>query len=239
MSKKDYITFNLNVEFCVTRDAAPDATAQKRLITTTRSWISEAERLFNTKPKLKIHPEWRWNITGVPASFKNLGEYRRFMDKNFDNIVGDKKTEGALVVLVTDSDLLFTKKAKTTKDDKTYAGYSYFPHCVNPFGRKTGIFMNADVLDSTFAHELGHMLSLKHTFESYVGFKKNCNRDYPKGDKGKGGSKKGSRINLMDYGRGSLAVFLNSCQKERAAKQRRLYMTRKGETNYRKLKGLV
>lgn len=239
MSKKDYNTFNLNVMFCVTKDAAPDTTAQKHTITAIRSWISEAERLFITKPKLKVYPKWEWNVTGVPKSFKNLSSYRRFMDKNFDNIVGDKKTEGTLVVLVTDSDLLFTKKAKKSKDDKMYGGYSFFPHCVNPFGRKSGIFMNLDVLDSTFAHELGHLLSLKHTFESYVGFKKNCNRDYPKGDKGKGGSKSGKRINLMDYGRSGLTVFLNSCQKERAAKQRRLYMTSKGETNYRKLKGLV
>ena len=57
MSKKDYNTFNLNVMFCVTKDAAPDTTAQKHTITAIRSWISEAERLFITKPKLKVYPK--------------------------------------------------------------------------------------------------------------------------------------------------------------------------------------
>lgn len=236
---KDFDTFHLNVRFCVTTEAAPDSNSQKQTILTTRAWVDRAEGLFDDKPRLKISSDWKWNVSGVPATFKNLGDYRSFMDKNFDNVVGADKTEGALVVLVTNSNLVFTKNPDKPDDDKVYGGYSFFPHCVNPFGRKTGIFMNIDVRQSTFAHELGHMLSLKHTFEPYIGLKNNCNKDYPKGEKGQGGSRKGDRINLMDYGRkDSDTVFLNECQKERAAKQRRLYMTNDGETNYRKLKGL-
>jgi hypothetical protein len=145
------------------------------------------------------------------------------MDNNFDNIVGENKTEGCLHVLVVDS---------ITKDNKTLAGSSFFPHYVTPFGRKHGIVMVIDALSSTFAHELGHMFSLKHTFEKYVGFKKNCNEDFPKC---KGGTRKGRKINLMDYNR-SDAVLLNECQKERATKQRRLYLTKDGDVNYRKLR---
>ena len=228
--KKEHKTFNLNVRF----NYAAKAVSQCRAESTIKGWIKEAERLYKDKPSLKIHPEWKWKVKGVPSnlSFKNGRELRKFMDDKFDNIVGKSKTDGCLQVLVVDS-------AKTTKNNKSFAGYSFFPACVTPFGRKHGIIMDIGALKSTFSHELGHMLSLKHTFESYVGLKKNCNKGYPKGEKGKGGTRKGKRINLMDYNRkNSDTIFLNDCQKERSAKQRRTYMTKDGETNYRKLKGL-
>ncbi len=44
------------------------------------------------------------------------------------------------------------------------------------------------------------MFSLKHTLEKYIGFKKNC-KDFPKGEEGKGGTRKGRKINLIDYNR--------------------------------------
>lgn len=230
VKKKDIETFNLNVRFSYA-SKVPKNEGKARI----KKWIDEAERLFNDKPKLKIDTEYKWNIkTDNNPTFKNSRELRRFMDNNFDNIVGADKTEGCLQVLVVDSITIGKNNSKIT-----LFGSSFFPHCVTPFGRKHGIIMDIDALNSTFAHELGHMFSLKHTFEKYVGFKNNCNKDFPKGEDGKGGTRKGKTINLMDYNRkDSDKVWLNECQKERAAKQRRLYLTRKGEVNYRKLKGL-
>ena len=226
--KKEYNTFHLNVRFNFAVKNVSQSTGESRI----KGWIKEAERLYKDQPSLKISPEWK--VKGVPSDleFKNGRELKKFMDDNFDNIVGKSKTDGCLQVLVVDS-------AKTTKGNKSFAGYSFFPACVTPFGRKYGIIMDIGALKSTFAHELGHLLSLKHTFESYVGLKKNCNKGYPKGKDGKGGTRKGSRINVMDYNRADRdTVFLNDCQKERSAKQRRTYMTKDGQTNYRKLKGL-
>ncbi|HNP30333.1 MAG TPA: M43 family zinc metalloprotease [Nitrospirales bacterium] len=228
--KKEHTTFHLNIRF----SSAVKGSTQSQTETTIKNWIKDAERCYKDKPALKIHPEWKWNVKGVSnnLSFTTGRELRKFMDDKFDNIVGKSKTEGCLQVLVVDS-------AKTTKDNQSFAGHSFFPHCVVPFGRKHGIIMDIDALKSTFSHELGHFLSLKHTFEPYVGLKKNCNKGYPKGESGKGGTRTGRRINVMDYKRkDSDTTFLNNCQKERAAKQRRMYMTKAGDTNYRKLKGL-
>lgn len=228
--KKEHATFHLNVRF----NAAVKNGSRSRMQTIINGWIKDAERVLKDKPGLKIHPEWKWNVKGVPnnLSFANGRELRKFMDKNFDNVVGNSKTDGCLQVLVVDS-------AKTTNDNKSFSGHAFFPHCVVPFGRKHGIIMDIDTLKSTFSHELGHMLSLKNTFERYVGLKKNCNRGYPKGEPGKGGTRKGRRINVMDYKRKNTdTTFLNDCQKERAAKQRRMFLTKNGDTNYRRLKGL-
>jgi len=226
--KKEYTNFNVNVRFNYAVKKVSQSTGEARI----KGWIKEAERLYKDKPSLKITPEWKWTVRGVPSnmSFKNSRELRKFMDDKFDNIVGKSKSEGCLQVLVVDS---------VEKKGNSLLGSSFFPKCVTPFGRKHGIIMDIDAFKAVFAHELGHMLSLKHTFESYVGLKKNCNKGYPKGDKGMGGTRKGKRVNVMDYKWDDRdSVFLNDCQRERSAKQRRTYMTKDGETNYRKLKGL-
>ena len=229
--KKQYNKFTLRVRFNFAK-GVKGTNAEKKA--TVERWIRVAERCYRDKPNLKISPEWRWSVASVPAnlSFKNSRELRKFMDDSFDNLVGDKRTKGCLQVLIVDSVI-------KTKENKSLNGSAFFPHCVTPFARKHGIIMDYGALKSTFAHELGHVFSLKHTFGSYVGTKRNCNRGYPKGKNGQGGTRSGNRINLMDYDRkDSNTVFLNDCQCKRAAKQRRLYMTRDGDTNYRKLRGL-
>lgn len=151
--KKEHSTFHLNVRFS---SAVKDST-RSQTETTIKKWIKDAERCYKDQPALKIHPEWKWNVKGVSdnLSFSNGRELRKFMDDKFDNVVGKSKTEGCLQVLVVDS-------AKTTKDNQSFSGHSFFPHCVVPFGRKHGIIMDIGALKSTFCHELGHFLSLNN-----------------------------------------------------------------------------
>lgn len=236
--KKKVEKFHLNVEFVIGIDNYDKAK--------TRAWIEReikhAERLFCDKPALDIHAKYvRKTKAGgrslARMEFKNGREYGKFMDNYFDNVVGKKKTDGRLRVLVVNTLQIGTRKI---------GGRAWFPHCVVPFNRKHGISAQYGN-DGVLAHELGHMLSLKHTFERYVGLKKPCNKDYKPKVKGNSKRKDGS-YNVMDYtpdsfttkiqSNGKSNLYLNKCQRDRAAKQRRVYMTNKGKTNYRKLKGL-
>jgi len=228
MSKKDFDTFNLNICFSSASVKKSKTDVEAKI----SAWAKEAERLFDDKPALKIKTEIIHNVKGVAADIKFASDkdLKKYMDDEFDNIVGKDKTEGALQVLVVDS---------ISVGSGGIGGESFFPHCVAPFGSKRGIILDVDKLSSSLAHELGHTFSLKHTWDSYVGFKDNCNKDFPKGEAGKGGTRNGLKINLMDYERTENDTnVLNECQRDRSAHQRRIYMTNDGETNYRKLKGL-
>jgi hypothetical protein len=84
------------------------------------------------------------------------------------------QTEGHVTILVGKTlcwnDLLGKRQC--------WGGYSGFPHDVNPFGRKKGVWLSATADKYTLAHELGHVFSLKHTFEPYVGLNKPCNKGF-------------------------------------------------------------
>ena len=235
MSKRSHNTFHLNVEF-----VAGMATYNK---TATKSWIASevalAEKLYRDSPRLKV--KW-WIKRQTRAGgkslanmrFKNKVQYRTFMDRYMDNVVGTTKTKGRLKVLLVDS--------VTVKDSTGILGIAFLPHCVTPFHRKYGVLVVNKSWPMVLAHELGHVFSLKHTFERYTGLKLNCNKGYKKGETGKGDSRKSNgRYNVMDYPprNPGTKVYLNKCQKERSGNQRYTYMTTKGETNYRKLKGLA
>ena len=189
--------------------------------------------------------------------FDSGAEYASFMDHNFDN-VAVTKTSGHLIVLITDKLCIGSKKdASGNLVPKCWGGYGHFPHWVNPFSRKRGITILATKDQYTFAHELGHIFGLKHTFEPYVGFNLQCNDPYkPKGrPAGECNSCANGKIlydpngdpsgcngptNIMDYCTSKTGnEFFNACQEERAANQRQSYMTDSGETNYFKLKGLA
>lgn len=256
-------TFDLEVQF-VNGTKAQDNTALERdkII----PWVQKAEQQYVQKPSLKIH----YTITNQRKAagrdlstlhFDGMSDFGKFMDENFDN-VARTKTEGHLTILVGDSlcwkDLL--------GKEVCWGGWSHFPHDVNPFGRKKGIWLSATNGSYTLAHEMGHLFSLKHTFEPYVGLNKQCNEGF--GNKnvfapalghcnscggtivpaGTGYICRGGVSNVMDYcdayhadPSGRLTTegneTLNVCQQERAADQRTQYLTKDGKVDYIALAG--
>ncbi|MFK7992988.1 MAG: Dickkopf N-terminal cysteine-rich domain-containing protein [Granulosicoccus sp.] len=229
-----------------------------------RTNIRTAESVYNNAPALKIHPSFvRENHPEIQTyfmpqdagysylGFQNASELVRFMDDNFDN-QARTKTEGHLTVLVVDNIV------KNENKEKGLCGRATFPHWVNPFSRKLGILMAGECVKTDrylLSHELGHFFSIKHTFESYVNLNlfsvSNCNKEF--GNKIKCNSCQGRPIankdgdlrscdgiaNIMDYCASIIGKeVLNACQLNRAAKQRKRYQTKDGETNYQAMAGL-
>lgn len=112
--------------------------------------------------------------------------------------------------------------------------------------------------DWLLAHEFGHIFGLIHTFSTYqkLAPENNCNRNFlPKSTdddpalgycnacsglvEEKGGQDTClGRLNIMDYCAGDNATtYLNSCQIDRAAQQRKIYSTSGHYTNYNALAG--
>ena len=233
MSKDDFKQLKLNIKFCITKAAGPDPTSQKKAIAEVWQWIAKAEEMFNDNPSLKINPTFQLNTINVPTSFRDIGEAKAFLKDHYDNIVGDSKTEGSLVVAVMATGVTLTHKPDKSCDNSGFGGLSFFPDSVNPLGRKHGIALSLTKPPASFAHELGHMFGLVHSFEKDGGFNKNCNKDFS--DK-EGGTRNGNRINMMDHGlRDSDDIWMNACQKEKAADHRKRLLTRDGKTDYREL----
>ncbi len=238
---KDYLVctrtvWEVNVQFVI---ADPDFAGAKKWV---EDSIQVAQDLYDADPALVIKATFvqethRGGRDLNNLNFKNNREFHKFMDDHFDH-VAMSRTTGYLQVLVV--------APKVDKDGNTYGlrvggetpgGKSNFPHNVIPFSRKHGpVVMNGSNL-SHFAHELGHIQGLKHTFEPYTGGSR-CNKDYKKGDKGKGDSlRSDGTINVMDYDRGTRTPYLNSCQAKRAAKKRKQWMTTDGKVKYKLVRG--
>ena len=260
-------TFDLNIRFVNGTKNTSNSDLERNLII---PWVEEAERQYSTKPSLKVsYTIDRQTMAGgrdlSDLNFDSRADFNKFMDENFDNYARTE-TDGHLTVLVGDTltwtDLL-GKKQK-------WGGYSNFPHDVNPFDRKKGVWLSVTAPKFDLAHELGHVFSLKHTFEPYIGLNKQCNEGF--GNKNifapelghcnscEGRIAKapwddsayiceGGVSNIMDYCLSLMAdasegftvigtETLNVCQQERAADQRRQYMTDDGKVNYIKLAGL-
>lgn len=220
---KDYLActravWKVNVQFVIA-SAARDSTIE--------AWVNKeieiAEALFDDDPALKIVPTFVYETKRGgkdldDATFKNDQEYSKFMDKHFDT-VAHSKTSGYMQVLVQTGQ----------------SGRAAFPHRVNPLSRKHGARVQVGVF-STLAHELGHTFGLLHTWDVYT--TANCNKDYKKGEKNQGSTKRtDGSVNVMDYNRGTITPFLNECQRDRAAKRRRAWTTNGGHVNYQDIKG--
>lgn len=143
-----------------------------------QSWIEEAEKQYATKPRLKISYtiERKTTVASRDLSsltFNGMAEFNKFMDEHFDN-QAKTETEGHLTLLVGNTlcwnDLLGKQKC--------WGGWANFPHDVNPFNRKKGIWLSEGSDKYLLTHELGHFFSLKHTFEPYIGLNKQCNKDF-------------------------------------------------------------
>ncbi len=210
--------FAVNVHFVF---AVPEDKADLAWV---RAEIANAERIYSADPPLRIKPTYLYETERGGRDLDNLTfdsdrKFHKYMDDHFDH-VAMSKTTGYLQVLV----------------QSTQRGKANFPHNVQLATRKHGPRLQMGV-QSTFAHELGHIFGLLHTFERYTGGSR-CNKDYKKGESGKGKTRKpDGSINVMDYGRGSRTTYLNSCQSERAAKKRKQWMTNGGKVNYKQIRG--
>lgn len=252
-ASKDYHDWNLEVVFY----NASKNYSEAEIATKVADWVQKAEQVYQRRPSLKIH----YRIERLTSKggrnldqliFDSDRDYNQFMEQNFDN-VAVTKTEGWLVVLISDKACAGTKKDGTAD---CWGGKAFFPHFTVPFSSKRGISMVSDKGVTTLAHELGHMLSLKHTFEPYVGLNLQCNKEFkPKGNpEGFCNSCPPGKIiydadgwpdlcnglsNIMDYcGSTTGREEITTCQEQRAANQRLTYMTSDGKTDYFKLKGL-
>lgn len=170
--------------------------------------------------------------------FTTHKKFHKWADQNFDNVVGDDKTDGFFEVLVVDS--------LSVKKDSAAAG-AFLPQKV--CGRKHGIVIEFPqdgfltrraggiqfLSEGILAHEFGHVFSLRHTFEIA-----RCNQDYPiKGVRGHDTTRRSDgTVNVMDYWYPDpvTGFYLNDCQEDKAARQRKRFMTTRGEVNYRALK---
>lgn len=267
ISASNAADFNVDVKFHINTQRHSFDDVVKWLKTN----IENAESLYSNAPALRIHPtfvqenhpriESKTDANGRKYSylgFDNTSDLNKFMEENFDN-QARSKTEGHLTMLVVDD------VVKNEKKDKGFCGRASFPHWVNPFGRKLGIILvtcyavayekDAFVDNFLLAHELGHFLSLKHTFEPYINLNPfsvaNCNKDFgnhikcnscqgqvlPEDD-GEVGKCSGI-ANVMDYCESLKGKeVLNACQLNRAGKQRERYQTNDGKTDYQAMAGL-
>ena len=264
LAKDEFKTFDLQLLFVNgTKNISNSDLEQDRII----SWVEEAQRQYSVDPKLKISYtiERKTKAAGRDLSdlhFDGRTEYNKFMDEHFDNYARTE-TEGHLTILVGDRLCWKNLSGK----EQCWGGYANFPHDVNPFDRKKGIWLKSSADKYTLTHELGHFFSLKHTFEPYVGFNLPCNKDFANKnifnpELGHCNSCKGKIVpngdsfvcqdgvaNVMDYcssvvadGAGNYTVAgsetLNVCQQERAANQRSQYLTKDGKVDYIALAGL-
>ncbi len=232
--------FKLKTHFIICYDKAsfPDADVKK--------WIERrlklAEKIFSMKPALKMSYSFERHKNGnkmLNKRFTKGASYNRFMNKHFDNM-SKGIIKGKLVFLVAEG---WAVSNKTFKKGEmiNLCGKALFP--LYPGWKKHAIYLSRNCGTDTFAHELGHVFSLRHTFEK-GGL---CCADYKKGEKGKSSTYKNGKMNLMDYKTNLTSTeetivrreSLNKCQRRAAALGRRRYMLITGHTNYLKLKGLV
>lgn len=167
--------FRVNLKFYNASSSMDNATLEREKIA---PWVAEAEKQYATTPALKIDYtiERRTRAGGRDLSdlrFDSMKEFGRFMDDHFDNYARTT-TEGHLTFLVGDSMCFENFLGK----EKCWGGWANFPHDVNPLDRKKGIWLSGYGDRYLLTHEMGHLFSLKHTFEPYVGFNKQCNKEF-------------------------------------------------------------
>lgn len=251
-------SWKVDIEFIIgSKECASwNSTKCKRIRTWLADEIKDAERLYSSAPAMKIAPTFKYLAEKGGRSlsemvFKNGLSFTSYMDKYMDHVVQCKKrfksgklkgrcyswywTRGNLRYLVVDS---------LSVGGKAIGGRAHFPFTrkfgpalVVPYSIKSGYYQSKCAVKTTgvFAHEMGHTFGFIHTFSPSI-----CNKEYAKKE---GSSKKpDGSMNLMDYGRknGNCPAFLylNKCQKDRAARWRKRYDT-KCKVNYQFMKGIL
>jgi len=223
-------------------------------------WLEESfrqtEALFDRSPRMRIHARTRRaeTIGGRDLSvmqFADDGDYRNYMEDNFD-IVAPTETSGYFQIVLVDEMCIGTVDGRPNCG---IGGRATFPHAVAPFSRKYGIMMEYIPDDQgLMAHEFGHYLGLKHTFEPYGITTNTCNKDYDANwlkmeERHCRSCLSGMDLandtcdglyNVMDYCENPeppQQVYVNDCQQHRAMKTRERYTDGDGKTRYGKMKG--
>lgn len=197
--------------------------------------LSIAENLYSESPALKFEysieriAKEKEGLGFQVFTFKNELNYHKKMNRYFDIPKGDSAYFPVLLVQSLRKN--FGKKSEIEICGK--ANTCNFILC-----SKHGMVIERSCTNGTFAHELGHVLHLKHIF-SFKFFQNSCSKKYKFGKKGRGSSfiKKTKSCNVMDYKRYRADYFyLDKCQSKKAAKFRKRLMDKNGNVKFKKLK---
>ena len=133
--------------------------------------------------------------------------------------------------------IIIAEKFQVLKPQKRLCGKTFLPSKSLFFGKRHGMALKRYCALSVFAHELGHIFKLTHTYKKSF-TRKDCNKDFKKGGKGKRASANYENriVNLMDSPIDGFKAVLNDCQKRLAAKERERYLNENNQLNYQLFK---
>lgn len=230
-NKQEAKEFNLHIRFVIpySVNAWPDSAV--------KAWIepriSFAEEIFDLQPSLRITYEVkRVNQMGgldlQSLVFRSNRHFHKFMKKHFP-IVAKDSINGFFPIIVSE-------KFQILKPQKRLCGKTFLPSKAKLFGKRHGMALKRYCALSVFAHELGHIFKLSHTYQKSLNG--GCNKGFKKGNKGKRASANYENrvVNLMDSPIDGFKAVLNECQKQLAAKERMRYLNVNNKLDYQLFK---
>ncbi len=242
-------TWYLNVNFIIGLDECRDLNSLEcePVIDWLKEEIRTLHQLYTLNPQIRIRPKFNFleQINGRSLDilyFNAKHERDFFMRANFSNRYSESGKEGHLTILVVED--IYVGESRS-------GGSSPLP--VKPLkykGSKRGILVAYRDYShckyksrGTLAHELGHFLGLRHTFDFDPPL--NCNSSYPKGPDGMGGTFFDGSVNVLDYRRTDpieicpRKLFLNNCQKQHLQNYFTVLLDENGQVDYKRLSGIV